>query len=143
MRAQGPASVQTRAIGVVVDRPTITITTATADTTATPSTSAREAHIQWKFGTVVGTYTTCTVQAKTSYDGGTTYLTFGSAVSVTVTSTTVNAWSLIGQTGTTSVSTTAVSASAALGLGQLTKYTFACSAAYGTSAPVTVSVIYR
>jgi len=40
------------------------------------------------------------------------------------------------------VTTATVSSTAALGFGQLTKFTFACSA-YGTSAPVTVSVIYR
>jgi hypothetical protein len=30
-----------------------------------------------------------------------------------------------------------------LGFGLSTKYTFACSGGYGTSAPVTVSTIYR
>jgi hypothetical protein len=41
------------------------------------------------------------------------------------------------------LTTSAASSTAALGFGQLTKFTFACSGGYGTSAPVTVSVIYR
>lgn len=137
----GP-SVQPRPVGVVTDRPAITVASATADTTATPTTSAREAQIQWTFGTVIGSYSTCTVQAKTSYDGA-NYLTLGAAASVTVSSNAVNAWTIIQQLGTTSVTTSSVSSTAALGFGQLTKYTFACSGGYGTSAPVTVSVIYR
>src|ERR1039458_5589857 len=62
----------------VIDNPTVTIAGATATTTATPSTAAHEAHIQWTFGTVAGSYTTCTVQAKTTFDGS-TWLTVGSA----------------------------------------------------------------
>ena len=150
VHAAGPApygagagtNVQPRPTGVVVDTPAITIAGATADTTSTPTTTAHEAQIQWVFGTVSGSYTTCTAQAKTSYDGS-TWLTLGSAVSVTVTTGTVNAWTIIEQAGTTSVSTSAVSSTAALGFGQATKFTFACSAGYGTSAPVSVSVIYR
>jgi hypothetical protein len=140
--APAPVNVQPRPLGVVTDTPAITIAGATADTTATPTTSAREAQIQWVFGTVTGSYSTCTVQAKTSYDG-TNYLTLGTAASVTVSSNAVNAWTVIEQLGTTSVTTSTVSSTAALGFGQLTKYTFACSGGYGTSAPVTVSVIYR
>jgi hypothetical protein len=135
-------NVQPRPTGVVVDTPAVTIAGATADTTSTPTTTAHEAQIQWVFGTVSGSYTTCTAQAKTSYDGS-TWLTLGSAVSVTVTTGTVNAWTIIEQAGTTSVSTSAVSSTAALGFGQATKFTFACSGGYGTSAPVSVSVIYR
>lgn len=133
----------TRNVPVVftVDTPAITIAGATADTTATPTTAAREAQILWTFGTVSGTYSTCTAQAKTS-DDGTNYLTLGSAAAITVTSNTVNAWTVIEQLGTTSVTTSAVSSTAALGFGQLTKFTFACSG-YGTSAPVTITVIYR
>ena len=127
--------------GYILDTPTIAITTATADTGATPTAGVQSAQVQWKFGTVAGSFGTCTVQAKTSYDG-TNYLTLGSAVSVTATSTTLNAWTLLAQAPTTSVTSSAVSATAALGFGQLTKYTFACST-YGTSAPVTISVLYR
>ncbi len=128
--------------GGTTDSPAITIAGSTADTSATPSTAAREAHVLWAFGTVSGTYSTCTVQAKTSYDG-TTYLTIGSAASVTVTSNAVNAWDIYQQAPVaTGVTTTAVSSTAATAFGQLTKFTFACSS-YGTSAPVTVSVIYR
>jgi len=137
-----PANVQPRPVGVFTDTPAITIAGATATTTATPTTSAHEAQVQWTFGTVSGTYATCTVQAKTSYDG-VNYLTLGSAASVTVTTGTVNAWTMIEQAGTTGVTTSAVSSTAALGFGQLTEFTFACSGSYGTSAPVAVSVIYR
>ena len=128
--------------GAVTDQPTITITTATADTTATPSTTTREAMVQFKFSTVVGSYGTCTVQAKTTYDGP-NYLALGGAVTVTVSTGTVNAWTLIEQLGTTGVTTSSASSSVALGFGLLTKYTFACSGGYGTSAPVTISVVYR
>lgn len=124
------------AFGYILDNPTISIAGATATTGVTT------AHIAWVFGTVSGTYTTCTVQAKTSFDG-VNWLTLGSAASVTATTGTVNAWDIYQQAPTTSgVTTTTVSSSAAAGFGLLTEYTFACSA-YGTSAPVTISVIYR
>ena len=139
--AAGGVNVQPRPTGVIVDTPTITIAGASATTTATPTTSAREAQIQWTFGTVSGTYSTCTVQAKTSYDG-VNFLTLGSAAPVTVTSNTMNAWTVIEQLGTTSVTTSSVSPSVALGFGQLTEFAFSCSS-YGTSAPVSISVIYR
>jgi hypothetical protein len=128
--------------GVIVAAPTITIAGATVDTDASPSTGATAAHVQWKFGTVAGSYTTCTAQAKTSYDG-TNFLTLGTAVTVTATTGTMNAWTILAQGPTTSVTTSAVSATAALGFGQLTKFTFACSGGYGTSAPVTVTAIYQ
>jgi hypothetical protein len=150
VHAAGPAAygagagtnVQPRPTGAVTDTPAITIAGATADTTSTPTTTAHEAQIQWAFGTVTGTYTTCTAQAKTSYDGS-TWLTLGSAVSLTVTTGAVNAWTILEQTPTTSVTTSAVSSTAALGFGQATKFTFACSGGYGTSAPVSISVIYQ
>lgn len=126
----------------VTDTPAITITTTTADTTATPTTGAHEAQVAWVFGTVVGTYTTCTGQMKTSYDG-TNYLTLGTAVTITATTGTTNVWTVLAQAPTTTVTTSAVSATAALGFGQLTKVTFACSGAYGTSAPVAITTIYR
>lgn len=135
------ANVQPRAQGTIIDNPAITISTASASTAATPTTSAHEAQIFWNFGTVTGTYSTCTVQAKTSYDGA-TWLTLGSPATVTVTSGAAYAWTLIEQIGTSSVTTSAVSSTAALGFGQLTMFTFACSS-YGTSAPVTVTAIYR
>jgi hypothetical protein len=126
---------------VIVDTPAITIAGATATSTATPTSTAHEAQIEWNFGTVTGTYSTCTVQAYTSYDGA-NYLTLGSAASVTATSNTLNAWTIIEQLGTTSVTTSSVSSTAALGFGQLTRFTFSCSS-YGTGAPVSISVIYR
>lgn len=132
-------------IPFVVDSPTITIGGATADTTATPTTAAHEAHIVWMFGTVSGTYSTCTAQAKTTYDG-TNFLTLGAAESITVTSNQVNAWDIIQVPPTTSAAPTIVlstaSGIAALAFGQQVKFTFACSS-YGTSAPVTITAIYR
>jgi hypothetical protein len=140
--ASGGATTRTQPVVFTVDTPAITITGASADSASTPTTAAHEAEINWTFGTVSGTYSTCTAQAKTSIDG-TNYLTLGSAASVTVTSNTVNQWTVLAQGASTSaVTTSAVSSTAALGFGQLTKFTFACSA-YGTSAPVTVTVIYR
>jgi hypothetical protein len=130
------------AFGYILDNPTISIAGATATTSAASTTGVTTAHIAWVLGTVSGTYTTCTVQAKTTLDG-VNWLTLGSAASVTATSGAVNAWDIYQQAPATSgVTTTTVSSSAAAGFGLLTKYTFACSA-YGTSAPVTISVIYR
>ena len=139
--AAPPANVQPRPTGVIVDTPTIAIVGATATTTATPTSTAHEAQIQWSFGTVSGTYSGCTVQLKTSFDG-TNWLTLGSAASVTVTSNALNVWTVIEQLGTTSVTTTTPSSSAAVGFGELTEAVFSCSS-YGTSAPVAISVIYR
>jgi len=130
-----------RPVGVVTDTPAIAITNATATTSATPTTSAHEAQVQWTFGTVSGTYSSCTVQAKTSYDG-TNYLTLGSPVTVTATTGAVNAWTLIEQLGTSSVTTSTASSTAALGFGQATAFNFSCSS-YGTAAAVNISVIYR
>jgi hypothetical protein len=137
----GAAKVSESPFAFVVDNPSISIASATADTSSTPTTFAHEAQIQWTFGTVTGTYATCTVQLKTSYDG-VTFQTLGSAVALTVTSNTVNAWTVIEQLGTTSVTSSTASSTAALGFGQLTKATFACTS-YGTSAPVTITTIYR
>ena len=107
-----------------------------------PPPAPSAAHLTWVFGTVSGTYTGCTVQAKTSFDG-TNLLNLGSAAAVTVDQNTVNAWDIYQQAPvTTGVTTTAVSSTAAAGFGQLTEYTFACSA-YGTSAPVTITAIYK
>jgi hypothetical protein len=140
------AKVHSEGSAWVVDNPTITIAGATATTSASPSIGSHEAHVQWTFGTVAGSYTTCTVQAKTTYDGS-TWLTLGSAESITVTSSTVNAWDIYQVSPSTSAAPTmvldTVSASAALAFGQLTQFVFACSGAYGTSAPVTITAIYR
>jgi hypothetical protein len=141
VKAAPAANVQPRPVGAVTDTPAIAITNATATSGATPTTSAHEAQVQWSFGTVSGTYSSCTVQAKTSYDG-TNYLTLGSPVTVTATTGAVNAWTLIEQLGTNSVTTSAASSTAALGFGQATAFNFSC-ASYGTAAPVNISVIYR
>jgi hypothetical protein len=141
--AYSQVRVQPRPTGFTVSSETVAVLAATIDSAAVPTTSTHEAMIQWKFGTVVGVYTTCTVQMYTTYDG-TNYLSLGSAASVTVTTGTINAWSVINRLGIgTGVYTSAVSATDALGFGQLTKFTFACSGGYGTSAPATVTVIYR
>ena len=130
------------AFGYILDNPILTIAGATTTTNPTSTTGATTVHVTWVFGTVSGTYTGCTVQAKTSFDGA-NWLTLGSAEAVTVTSNAVNAWDIYQQAPVTSgVTITAVSNSAAAGFGQLSEYTFACSA-YGTSAPVSISVIYR
>ena len=130
------------AFGYVLDYPVLAIAGATVTTTPTPTTGATSAHLSWVFGTIAGSFTTCTVQAKTSFDGS-NWLNLGSAATVTVTSNSVNAWDIYQQAPvTTGVTTTAVSNSVALGSGQSTKFTFAC-AGYGTSAPVTITAIYK
>jgi hypothetical protein len=128
--------------GYILDNPVLTIAGAGITTNPSSVTGSSTAHVTWVFGTVSGTYTGCTVQAKTSYDG-TNWLNLGSAASVTVSTNTVNAWDIYQQAPTTSgVTTTSVSGSTAPGFGQLNEYTFACSA-YGTSAPVTITAIYK
>jgi hypothetical protein len=130
------------AFGYILDNPVLTIAGATTTTNPTSTTGATTAHLTWVFGTVSGTYSSCTVQAKTSFDG-VNWLNLGSAAAVTVTSNAVNAWDIYQQAPvTTGVTTTSVSSSAAAGFGQLSKYTLACSA-YGTSAPVTITGIYK
>ncbi len=127
----------------VTDQQSITFAGVTLDTTPTPTPNTHNVMVQYKFGTVTGTYTTCTAQAKTSFDGGTTFLTIGTAPALTVTTGTVNAWTVIEQLGTTSVTTSAVSATVALGFGNVTKFTFNCTGAFGTSAPAAISIIAR
>ena len=130
------------AFGYILDNPILTIAGATVTTTPTSTTGSTTAHLTWVFGTVSGTYSTCTVQAKTSFDG-VTWLNLGTAASLTVTSNAVNAWDIYQQAPvTTGVTTTTVSNTVAAGFGQMSEYTFAC-AAYGTSAPVTITTIYK
>jgi hypothetical protein len=128
--------------GYILDNPVLAIAGAGITTNPTSSTGVTTAHVAWVFGTVSGTYTGCTVQAKTSYDG-INFLTLGSAASVTVSSNAVNAWDIYQQAPvTTGVTTTTASSTAAAGFGQLSEYAFACSS-YGTSAPVTITAIYK
>jgi hypothetical protein len=130
------------AFGYILDNPGLTIAGASISTNPTSTTGATTAHVTWVFGTVAGTYSTCTVQAKTSFDG-VNFLNLGSAAAVSVASNALNAWDLYQQAPvTTGVTTTTVSNSVAAGFGQWSEYTFACSA-YGTSAPVTITVIYK
>jgi len=142
-RAHGDAysSLRHPVFQAITDSPTIAIAGAAATSGATPTAGAHRAEIQWAFGTVTGTYGSCTVQAKTTFDGA-NWLTLGSAASVTVSTGALNAWSVIEQLGTTSVTTSAASSTAALSFGAQTEYVFACSS-YGTSAPVALSVIYK
>jgi hypothetical protein len=128
--------------GYILDHPVLTIASSTATTQPTSTTGVTTAHVTWVFGTVAGTYSSCTVQAKTSYDGA-NFLNLGSAATVTVASNAVNAWDIYQQAPVaTGVTTTSASSSAAAGFGQYVEYTFACSA-YGTSAPVTITAIYK
>jgi hypothetical protein len=129
-------------IGYILDNPLLTIAGASITTSPTPITGVSTAHVTWVFGTVTGTYSTCTAQAKTSYDGA-NWLNLGGAAAVNVSSNAVNAWDIYQQAPvSTGATTTAVSSTAAVGFGQLMEYTFACSS-YGSSAPVTITAIYR
>jgi hypothetical protein len=112
--------------------PTITITTATATSSTFSTAGVRQIGIQWKFGTVAGSFTSCTAQVETTFNG-TNFLTLGDAQSITVTTTTLNAWTLTEPLGTTTSSTVSNS------FGLLSRFTFACSG-YGTSAPVSINV---
>ena len=130
------------AFGYILDNPVLAITGASVTTSPTPTSGVTTAHVSWVFGAVSGTYTGCTVQAKTTFDG-VNFLNLGSAAAVSVTANAVNAWDIYQQAPvTTGVTTTTVSSSVAAGFGQASEYTFACSA-YGTSAAVTLSNIYK
>lgn len=130
------------AFGYIVDNPVLTIAGASITTNPTSTTGSTIAHLTWVFGTVAGTYSGCTVQAKTSFDG-VNFLSLGSAAAVTVANNALNAWDIYQQApATTGVTTTTVSSTAAAGFGQLSEYAFACST-YGASAPVTVTAIYK
>lgn len=130
------------AFGYILDNPLLSIAGASITTNPTSTTGVTTAHVTWVFGAVSGTYSGCTVQAKTSFDG-VNFLTLGSAAAVTVTANTVNAWDIYQQAPvTTGVTTTTASSSVAAGFGQWSEYTFACST-YGSSAPVTITVIYK
>jgi len=140
--AQFSGETRLPAFGYITGSPAITIASATATSAYQGTTGSTTAHVQWAFGTVSGTYTGCTAQAKTSFDG-TNWLTLGSAAALTVTSGAVNAWDIYQQApATTGVTVTTPSGTAAVGFGAYTEYVFACTA-YGTSAPLTVSVIYK
>ena len=143
-KVSASASTTTRfpAFGYILDSPTITIAGASATTSASPTTGVNTAHVSFVFNAVSGTYSTCTVQAQTSYDG-VNFLNLGSAASVTATAGTVNAWDIYGQAPVTSgVTVTTPSSTAAVGFGASTEYKFSCSS-YGTGAQATVKVIYR
>jgi len=130
------------AFGYILDNPLLAIAGATTTTNPTSTTGATTAHVAWVFGAVSGTYSGCTAQAKTSFDG-VNFLNLGSPASVTVTSNAVNAWDIYQQAPvTTGPTTTAVSNSAAAGFGQWSEYTFACTS-YGSSAPVAITAIYK
>lgn len=144
VNAQETVEIRGPAFGFLEASPTIAITTGTATTAAMATTGATTAHVQFAFGTIAGSFTGCTVQAKTSFDG-VNFLTLGSAATLTtpLTSSLVNAWDIYQQAPvTTGVTVTTPSSSAAAGFGAITEYTFACSG-YGTAAPVTVTAIYK
>lgn len=122
------------------DDQSFTLLAVSQDTNPTPSTGSTRADVEIKYGTVVGSYTTCTAQLKTTYNG-TDFLTIGTASSVTVTSNTVNTFTVMGQAPvTTGVTNGTVSASAALTIGRQVKITTACSGSYGTTAPYSFSI---
>lgn len=130
------------AFGYILDNPLLTIAGASITTNPTSTTGATTAHITWVFGAITGSYTSCTVQAKTSFDG-LNWLNLGGAAALSVTSNAVNAWDVYQQAPvTTGVTTTTVSGTTAAGFGQWSEYAFNCSA-YGTSAPVTITAIYK
>lgn len=130
------------AFGYILDNPVLAIANASITTNPTSTTGAASAHVTWVFGAVTGTYTSCTVQAKTSFDG-VTFLNLGTAAAISAASSTVNAWDLYQQAPvTTGVTTTTVSSTVAAGFGQWSEYVFNCSA-YGASAPVMITAIYK
>ncbi len=134
----------------IIDSPSITIAGAAATSASSPTTGTASARVIWAFGTVSGTYTGCTAQAQTSYDG-TSFINLGGAAPLTVTSSTINAWGIYElpltasvqfPADTSGIAVTPVSTNVATSFGQSTRFSFAC-ASYGTSAPVTITVIYR
>ena len=84
------------AFGYILDNPILTIAGASITTNPTSVTGSTTAHVTWVFGTVAGSYSACTVQAKTSFDG-VNFLNLGSAAAVTVATNAVNAWDIYQQ----------------------------------------------
>jgi hypothetical protein len=126
----------------IVSTETFTMTGGTSfNTNLVPSTTAREAVVSLTFGTVSGSFGTCTAQLNTTTDG-VHFQTLGAAQSITITSNQVNAWTIIEQAGTTSVTSGAVSGTVALSFGQQSYFAIACSS-YGASAPATLSLTYK
>jgi hypothetical protein len=115
---------------------TFTVTTVSKDSTPIATTGAHSITFQVKLGTVAGSYSTCTAQAKTTIDGGASpiWLTIGSPASLTVTTGTNNAFTIVEPLAAT------VSATAANGFGRLSKVTIDCGA-FGTTAPVTLDQV--
>jgi hypothetical protein len=113
--------------------PAMTITTGIADTVPFTTNAASRLNVEFDFGTVAGSYTTCTVQAYTTING-TSYLTIGTARSVTVSTSGIQAWAV--DAGTSA----SVSSTASQSFGTLSFLELVCSGGYGTSAPVTVSI---
>lgn len=137
-----PANYHTVTALPIVNTESLTMTGGTSyNTNLVPSTTAHEAVVNLTFGTVVGSFGTCTAQLNTTSDG-VSFQTLGAAQSITITSNHINAWTIIEQTGTTSVTSGAVSATVALSFGQQSYLALACSS-YGTSAPATLSVTYK
>jgi len=137
--------IQGNPISFISDSYNLAIAGVTIDTQITSCSGIRECHAQWVFGTVVGSYTTPTIQAKTSLDS-TNWLTIGTAITPTVSTGTLNLWSIwqeVANAGTPAVVTSAASATVALGFGAFLKFTFAASGGYGTSAPVVCTLILK
>lgn len=135
-------SMRSPVFGYILDNPTVSIAGAGVTTSSTSITGVTSVQIAWNFGTVTGSYSGCTVQAKTSFDS-VNWFTLGSAVSISVSSNAVNAWTILQQAPTSSgVTVTTSSGSAATGFGEQIEYTLACSG-YGTRAPVTIEAIYK
>lgn len=135
-------SIRSPVFGYIVDNPMVNITGAGVTSSSTSVTGITSAQIAWNFGTVTGSYSGCTVQAKTSFDGA-NWFTLGSAVSVSVSSNAVNAWTILQQAPTSSgVTAVTPSGSAATGFAAQIEYTLACGG-YGTRAPVTITAIYK
>jgi hypothetical protein len=133
------------AFGYIEDSPTfssVTINGTAATTGATPTSGVARAHISFYFYGTVGTYSGCSVQAQTAYDG-INFVNLGSAQSVTVSSGAVNVWDIQAQAASSSgVTVTTPSSSAATSFGQLTQYKISCTT-YGTDTYATVKVIYQ
>ena len=134
----------------VIDSPLITIAGATATSGKTPTSGVGSVRVIWSFGTVLGTYTGCTVQAQSTYDN-VNFLNLGGAEPITVTSGTLNAWGIYElpltagvqfPTDSTGIAVTPVSTNVATSFGQAAQFVFACTG-YGTSAPANITVIYR
>jgi hypothetical protein len=121
----------------------LTFTASPSYTDAVPSTGMHEAHVELLFSPVAS-FGKPEAQLQTTFDNGTTWLTIGSAVDLTMSalSAELNVFSILAQAPTTSVSTVGPSATVSSGFGQLTRIVYS-DQGFDTDVDVSIAILFR